>query len=60
MNKKEVRKEAMYLIEANIENWDFDVARGVANLAHGIGAITDKQYEDACARIEEARNSYHL
>lgn len=57
MNKREVRKEALYLIQANIENWNYDVARGVANLAHGIGAITDIEYEKACDRIRKAENA---
>ena len=57
MNKREVRKEALYLIQANIENWNYDVARGVANLAHGIGAITDIEYEKVCDRIRKAENA---
>ncbi len=57
MNKREARKEALYLIDQNIDNWNYDVARGVAELAHGIAIITDDQYDRALAKIEKARNS---
>lgn len=55
MNKREAHKEAMYLIKNNIDNWNYDVARGVAELAHGIAIITDKEYENVCNKIEKAR-----
>lgn len=60
MNKREAHNEAMYLIQSNIDNYQFDIARGVAELAHGIGIITDKQYEKACDKIEKARQGFHI
>lgn len=60
MNKREAHSEAMYLINSNIENCKYDVARGCADLAHGIGIITDRQYEKACERIEKERDSFHI
>lgn len=60
MTKREAHSEAMYLIQSNIENYRFDVARGVAELAHGIAIITDKQYEKACERIDKAENGFHI
>lgn len=60
MTKREIHTEAMYLIKSNIENYRYDVAQGVAELAHGIGAITDKQYEKACEKIEKAKNNFGL
>lgn len=60
MNKKEAHAEAMYLIKSNIENYQYEVARGVAELAHGIGIITDKQYDNACRKIEKAKNGFRM
>lgn len=60
MNKKQAHSEAMYLIQSNIDNFRYDVALGVAELAHGIAIITDKQYDNAIKKIEKARENFHL
>lgn len=60
MTKKEMHDEAKYLIESNIENCKYDIARGCAELAHGIGIITDHEYEKACKKIEKERDSFHI
>lgn len=60
MNKAEARKEALYLIKNYTENFQYETARGVAELAHGIGIITDKQYEAAYKRIEKAESKEYL
>ena len=60
MNKAECHKEAMYLIRNYTENYHYDIARGCAEMAHGIGIITDAEYERACTRIEKAKANFHI
>lgn len=54
MNKREAHKEAKYLIMNYTENFQFDIARGCNELAHGIGIITDEEYERFSRRIDKA------
>ena len=60
MKKQECHKEAVYLINHYIENWQYDIARGCAEMAHGIAIITDEEYCKACSRIEKAKANFHI
>lgn len=55
MKKKEAHDEAVYLIKNYTDNWQYDIAQGCAELAHGIGIITDTEYIKYTKRIEEKR-----
>lgn len=60
MNKRDAHKGAMYLIKNYTDNWQYDIARGCAEMARGIGIISDDEYGKACQRIEKAKESFHI
>lgn len=60
MKKSEAHKEAIYLINNYIDNWQYDIARGCAEMAYGIGIISDSEYERLCSKIEKERNNFHI
>lgn len=60
MRKKDAHDEAIYLIQSYIEGWQYDVARGCCELAHGIGIISDKEYDRWLDRIEYAKENFKL
>lgn len=53
MNKKEMHDEAIYLINNYAENWQYEIAKGCAEMAHGIGIISDSEYDRLCKKIEK-------
>lgn len=60
MKRKEMHDEAIYLISNYTENYHYDIARGCAEMAHGIGIITDHEYEKWCRKIDDKRNNFHI
>lgn len=60
MKKKDAHNEALYLIRANRDNWQFDIARGCCELAHGIGIISDKEYERETDNIDKAEKGFSI
>lgn len=60
LSRKSCHDEALYLIQNYTENCMYDIARGCAEMAHGIAIISDKEYDRACAKIEKARDNFHI
>lgn len=60
MKKRDAHKEAVYLISNNIDNCKYDIARGCAEMAHGIAIISDAEYERFLNKIEKERDNFHI
>lgn len=60
MKRTDAHREAVYLINHYIENWQYEIARGCAEMAHGIAIISDAEYEKACAKIEKEKENFHI
>lgn len=60
MRKREAHEEAIYLIKNYTENWKYDIARGCAEMAHGIAIITDDEYDKLTTMIEKEELNFRI
>ena len=60
MKKRDAHNEAIYLINNYIDNWMYDIAKGCAEMAHGIAIISDAEYERFITKIEKERDNFHI